>query len=99
MHDPGTIASPQTAAEGRSAFAGPRAADLRRMGILGVVLAMTALVFVFDVSVDTPLAAGVLYVPLVLTASQFRNPRSVWILAGIACALTLIGYLVPTINL
>jgi signal transduction histidine kinase len=91
MEDRSMAASAPTAAEEDPSVAVPSPADLRRAGILGVVYALTALVFWFDITIDSPLAAGVLYVPLVLTAAQSKRPRAVWILAAIASALTIAG--------
>ena len=90
--------APPAAQEEAPALAGPPAADLRRAAILAVVYALAALVFWFDCTVDSPLASGVLYVPLVLTAAQSRRPGAVWMLAGVATVLTIIGGLVPAVD-
>ena len=68
------------------------------MAIRAVVYAITAFVFYFDVTTDSPLAAGVLYVPLVLTSSQFNRRNWTWIFSGIACLLTALGILIPDLH-
>lgn len=87
-----------TAPEEATKLAGSPAADTRRAGLLGIAYGLAALVFWFDCTVNSPLAAGVLYIPLVLTAGQARRPGAVWILAAIACVLTLIGGVYPIVN-
>ncbi|HLG86998.1 MAG TPA: HAMP domain-containing sensor histidine kinase [Alphaproteobacteria bacterium] len=98
MDDRSAAAGAPTAAEEAPVLAGPLAADLRRVAILGVAYALAALVFWFDSTVDSQLASGVLYVPLVLTAAQSRRPGAVWLLAAVATALTIIGGLVPVLD-
>ena len=60
--------------------------------VLGVVGLLTAIVFYFDITTGSSLAAGMLYIPLVLTATQFRHKHAVWTFAAVACVLTLSGF-------
>lgn len=98
MEDRSVAPGAPTATEQASVLAGPPTADLRRAGILAVAYALAALVFWFDCTVDSPLASGVLYVPLVLTAAQSKRPGAVWLLAAIATGLTIVGGLVPVLD-
>jgi signal transduction histidine kinase len=66
--------------------------------ILAFVASLTAVVFYFDITTGSPLAAGMLYIPLVLSATQFRHRNAVWIFAAVACCLTLTGFLLPRVH-
>ena len=63
-----------------------------------VVYAVCAGAFVADVTYDTPVVFGVFYVPLVATAVFYRDPLSVWWLAGLAFVLVVIGFFLPSIG-
>jgi len=54
--------------------------------------------FVFDCAFDTPIAAGLLYVPLVAFGSRSRRPGAVWAFAGVAIFLTIVGSFLPTLS-
>lgn len=54
--------------------------------------------FVTDMTHDNSLAYGIAYVPLICTAVFHRNPRAVWILAGIANVMVVLGYFFPVVN-
>ena len=56
------------------------------------------LAFWTDVTHDVSLFFGLFYVPLICTAIFFRNPNSVWWLAGFAIAMLIIGFFLPNIN-
>jgi signal transduction histidine kinase len=99
MEDRSVAAGAPTAAQEEApVLAGPPVADLRRAATLAVAYALAALVFWFDCTVDSPLASGVLYVPLVLTAAQSRRPGAVWMLAAVATALTIVGGIIPVFD-
>jgi signal transduction histidine kinase len=53
--------------------------------------------FIADLMAADTLAFGVFYVPLVATAVFYRDRRAVWVLAGIATAMIIIGTFVPYI--
>ena len=60
----------------------------------GVLVAFTA-----DVITDLFFVPfGILYIPLVCTAVFHRNPHSAWLLAGLACGMTVIGFFFPFIT-
>jgi signal transduction histidine kinase len=56
-------------------------------------------VLFFDVTVDSPIAAGVGYVPLVLSALYLRNRHSVWLLTSAAVIMAIVGFFLPVLNL
>lgn len=62
------------------------------------VYIVCGIVFLADISSDTALAFGVLYIPLVSTAVYYRNTRAPWWLATLATAMVVIGYFLPSIN-
>lgn len=53
-----------------------------------------AAVFLFDIATPLGVAAGVLYVVLVLMGLSFARPGAILVLAGIATVLTVAGYFV-----
>jgi signal transduction histidine kinase len=53
--------------------------------------------FVTDLTSSDTLAFGVFYVPLVATAVFHRDKRAVWVLAGVACAMVVIGTFIPNL--
>ena len=94
MQDRTIGAVPRSASIGQEPHASGRA-EYGQIGIIAIVYAVTALVFYFDITINSPLAAGVLYIPLVLTATQFRNKSALWVFTAIACLLTIAGYFLP----
>lgn len=95
MQDSSVTSPALPTSNGKIAFFSGRTADFRQVCMLAFVYALSAIVFLIDVSIDFPLAAGVLYVPLVLTATRSRQRHTVWKLAGLACVLTAVGLLLP----
>jgi len=90
------MASRASHAPGRKAtFWTARTIGFRQAGLMAVVALLTAAVFWVDVTSDFSLAAGVFYVPLVLAATHFRQPRVLWALMATACGLTAIGFVLP----
>lgn len=66
--------------------------------VLAAIYGACAIFFVADISVDQTLAIGVVYIPLVATSVFYRNPRSIWLLAGIATALVAVGLFLPVVS-
>lgn len=62
------------------------------------VYANCAAAFVADLFLDTTLAFGVFYIPLVCTAVYHRSRLAPWWLAGLASALVAVGFFLPTIS-
>jgi signal transduction histidine kinase len=54
--------------------------------------------FVVDLLRDNAFAYGIVYTPLVGTSVFHRSRRSVWVLAGIASALVVIGAFLPVVD-
>jgi signal transduction histidine kinase len=57
-----------------------------------------ALAFITDLTYDNTLAFGVAYIPAICTASFYRSPRAVWVLAGISILMVATGYFYPAVN-
>ncbi len=71
-----------------------------RVALLYAGACLVALVVLFfDVTVDSPIAAGVGYVPLVLSALYLRNRHSVWLLTSAAVIMAIVGFFLPVLNL
>lgn len=67
-------------------------------GVLAAIYGACAIFFIGDISVDQTLAIGVVYIPLVATSVFYRNPRVIWLLAGIASGLVGVGLFLPVVS-
>lgn len=63
-----------------------------------IVYTICAAAFIIDIASDARIVFGVFYVPLVATAVYYRDPMAVWWLAGLACAMVVTGFFVPSIG-
>lgn len=63
-----------------------------------VVYTVCAGVFIAGITNNATVVSGVFYVPLVATAVYFRDPVAVWWLAGLACAMVIAGFFLPSIG-
>ena len=66
--------------------------------VLAAIYGACAIFFLGDISVDQTLAIGVVYIPLVATSVFYRDPRSIWWLAGIATGLVGVGLFLPVVS-
>jgi signal transduction histidine kinase len=95
MQDSSVASCTPRVSDRKSALWNIGAIGRRQAGILGIIYASTAAAFWLDVATDFRLAAGLFYVPLVLTAALFKQPRATWTLVAVACALTAAGCFLP----
>lgn len=70
----------------------------RRRWLVGAVYVAVGVAFAIDVLTDRLVAFGLAYIPLICTAVFHRNPRTVWVLAGVTSAMVVIGFFFPVIN-
>lgn len=63
-----------------------------------VIYTVCAGVFIVDITNHETVVLGVFYVPLVATAVYHRDPMTVWWLAGLACAMVVAGFFLPSIG-
>jgi len=67
-------------------------------GITNLLLAVVAgSVFLADICLPTPIAAGVIYILVVFIGVGHRNPRMIYHLGGLAVLLTIVGFFLPSI--
>src|SRR5262245_65673 len=71
---------------------------MRSQWLRWVIYVVCAAAFLADLRNDASLAFGVFYIPLVSTAVFHRDRRAPWALAGVACALVVIGFFIPSIG-
>lgn len=70
-----------------------------RKWLAGCIFLACAVAFVADLTHDVPWALGVFYLPLVCTATFFRDPRWPWWLAAGAIVMVLLGSVFPVLDL
>jgi signal transduction histidine kinase len=70
----------------------------RRRWLVVAIYAAAGGAFLTDVLSSQILACGLAYIPLVCTAMFHRNPRVVWLLAGVTSAMVVAGFFLPHIN-
>lgn len=61
------------------------------------IYAAAVMAFAADLTQPDTLAFGVFYIPLVGTAIYHDDPRAAWLLAGLATAMVMLGYFIPSI--
>jgi signal transduction histidine kinase len=64
--------------------------------LVPLIYVVSALTFLSDLERDNTLAYGIIYTPLVATAVFHRRRAGLWILAGSACLMVVIGAFFPT---
>lgn len=62
------------------------------MGLVVASLVLAAAIFAIDISIPLGVAGGVPYIAPVLLCLWLTNRRFIWVIAGIATALTVLGY-------
>jgi signal transduction histidine kinase len=65
--------------------------------LVPLIYAACLAAFVADITSTNTLAFGVFYTPLVATAVFHHDKRAVWVLAAVACAMDILGALLPSI--
>ncbi|MSO99967.1 MAG: HAMP domain-containing histidine kinase [Acetobacteraceae bacterium] len=67
-------------------------------GLVVTIYAGCLTAFLADVASTSPLAFGVFYAPLVVTATFHEDKRAVWVLAAISCVMVVLGAVFPALN-
>ena len=70
----------------------------KNLSVAVAIYVVCAAVFVFDITSADTIAFGVFYLPMVGTAVFYRDPRVVWLLAGIATVMVVVGYFLPYVD-
>jgi cell cycle sensor histidine kinase DivJ len=70
----------------------------QRIAVLTAIYLACFALFLVDIVTDVPIAAGVLYAPLVWAATLHRDRRLLWPLTVLAVTMTVIGFFVPHIG-
>ena len=70
----------------------------QRVVVLTMIYLACLTLFLVDIVTDVPIAAGVLYAPLVWAATLHRDRRLLWPLTMLAVAMTVIGFFAPRIS-
>ncbi len=70
----------------------------RSVWLVPLIYLICGSAFVVDLLRDNAFAYGIVYTPLVGTSVFHRSRRSVWVLAGIASALVVIGAFLPVVD-